>query len=171
MQRPFLPTIRFVHVLAAVMVSLVALGSTARADTVAIPDGTQLIILRHADRTGEELNSKGLARAAALPNALKGYSITTIFSPGFKRNLDTAAPLAAATGLDVTRIPAAGAAARMMALSAGKTVVWVGNQGNLAQIWEDLGAPGVAPLNYGDLFFVTPGADGTPKVRREYWGP
>ena len=81
---------------------------------VAIPPGTTLIALRHGDRDGENLTDKGHARAAALVEALKGMPVDAIYSPGIKRNLDTAAPLATARGLTVQRIPAENPAARLM---------------------------------------------------------
>ena len=159
---------RFSRLLASLLTALLLTGA-ALAETVAIPQGTTLIILRHADRTGEDLNAKGIARAAALPAALEGVTIHAIFSPGFDRNLDTAAPLAAARGLEVTRMGPQDAA-RILAASAGKTVVWVGNKGNIAEIWEDIGADGPAPLNYGDLFLVTADPTGKPRVTRRHFG-
>lgn len=138
---------------------------------VAMPEGTTLIVLRHGDRDDENLNDKGRARAAALVPALAGVPIDAVYSPGIKRNLDTAAPLAQARGLTVQRIPAENPAARLMAEGAGKTIVWVGNKGNLASIWKALGAPDPAPLQYGDLYFVTPARFGSPRVERMRFGP
>ena len=137
------------------------------AQKVAIPDGTTLIILRHADRSGENLNAKGRARAEALVAALDGIKIDHIFSPSIQRNLDTAAPLATARGMEIERIAAVSPTAELMSLGGGKTVVWIGNKGNLKSIWADLAAPGAAPLEYGDLFFVTPG----PTVERRTVNP
>lgn len=96
--------------------------------------------------------------------------IDRIYSPGLDRNLDTAAPLAAARGLEVTRIPPTGVAQRILPESAGQTVVWVGNKGNLTEIWDALAAPGAPPLEYGDLFFVESGRLGGPKVTRRRFG-
>ncbi len=96
--------------------------------------------------------------------------IHAIFSPGFDRNLDTAAPLAEARGLQITRMTPKNAAARILAASAGKTVVWVGNKTNLAEIWRDIGAEGPPPLAYGDLFFVASDPSGKPVVTRKYFG-
>jgi len=150
-----------IRVLLIALICLVWTG-VGIAQSVQIPDGTTLIILRHADRSGEDLNAKGRARAEALVSALDGIEIDHIFSPSIQRNLDTAAPLANARGISVERIAAAGPAKSLMEQGAGKTIVWVGNKGNLKSIWADLAAPGVGPLEYGDLFFVTPG----PKVER-----
>lgn len=136
-----------------------------------IPPGTTLIMVRHADRTGEDLNARGLERAQALVTALQGVQIDRIYSPGIQRNLDTAAPLAEDRGLPVTRIPPVNAAPRILSESTGQSVIWIGNKGNLSEIWEAIGAPGEPPLAYGDLFFVTRGRLGTPVVERRRFGP
>ena len=97
--------------------------------------------------------------------------VDAIYSPGIQRNLDTAAPLATARGITIQRIPAENPAARIMAAGAGKTVVWVGNKGNLNSIWDALHAPGEPPLTYGDLFTVTRARIGSPLVTRARFGP
>ena len=144
-------------------------GSTSGG--VRVPPGTTLIALRHGDRAGDQLSEKGRERADALVTALNGIPIDAIYSPGIQRNLDTAAPLAKARGMPVQRIPAENPARKLMALGAGKTIVWVGNKGNLQSIWDALGAPEPAPLSYGDLFFVTPARIGSPRVERRRFGP
>lgn len=138
---------------------------------VQLPPGTTLIMVRHADRTGEDLNERGLERARALVTALDGVQIDRIYSPGIKRNLDTATPLAEDRGLPITRIPPVNAAPRILSESAGQTAIWIGNKGNLTEIWEAIGAPGEPPLNYGDLFIVTPRRIGSPAVERRRFGP
>ncbi len=147
------------------------LAACATPGQVAMPEGTKLIILRHADRTDENLNEKGIARAKALVGALDGIPVDAIYSPGIQRNLDTAAPLAIARGLEITRIPAEDPAARLLAGNAGKTIVWIGNKGNLQSIWDAIAAPEPAPLQYGDLFFVTRARVGSPLVERRHFGP
>lgn len=138
---------------------------------VAIPPGTKLITLRHADRTGEDLNDTGRIRAQALVGALDGIPIDAIYSPGWLRNLNTAVPLAQARGLTVQRIPAENPATQLMSEGAGKTIVWIGNKGNLQSIWDALAAPEPPPLNYGDLYIVERGYSGNPTVTRQYFGP
>lgn len=150
---------------------LLLAGCATTGSRVSLPPGTRLIVLRHGDRDGENLNARGRERAAALVPALDGVEIDAIYSPGIQRNLDTAAPLAAARGLPITRIPADDPAARLVRENAGRTVVWVGNKGNLAQIWEALGAEDPPPLQYGDLFIVERGALGQPRVTRRRFGP
>lgn len=140
-------------------VSLAALAGCA--DTGAALRGPMkkditLIALRHADRDAgsEELNSDGIARAAALPAALADYPIDAIYSPGFQRNLDTAAPLSKARNVPVQNIPA-NSIASVLAQSPDKSsVVWIGNKENLKELWVKTGAPGEPPLEYGQLFVV-----------------
>lgn len=146
---------------------LTALAACSAAPrSVDIPQGTRLIIYRHADRDGDNLSAKGIARAQAFARALESERIDAIYSPGIQRNLDTAQPLADAKGLTVSRMPQENPTARLMREGAGKTIVWVGNKGNLAQIWADLGAQDPAPLAYGDLFIVTRGPGGIPRIER-----
>ncbi len=151
-----------------------ALASCATTTTgtgrVRMPAGTRLIVLRHADRVGEDLTPEGEARARALVGALEGIPVDAIYSPGIKRNLDTAAPLAAARGLAVERIAAETPAATLMARGAGRSIVWIGNKGNLQSIWDALGAAEPPPLDYGDLYIVEPGRPGPPRVTRRHFG-
>jgi len=157
---------RRIFLLAAVS----TLSACAAPGHVAMPAGTRLIVLRHGDRDGEDLNAAGRARAKALVAALDGVAIDAIYAPGIKRNLDTAAPLARARGLGVQRIPAENPAAQLMAQGAGKTVVWVGNKGNLQAIWDALGAPEPPPLGYGDLYIVERSDGGRLRVERRRFG-
>lgn len=133
--------------------------------------GTTLILVRHGDRTGPDLNATGHARAKALIGALEGVRVDAIYAPSVQRNLDTAQPLATNRDLPINRLPTDGMAARLIAASAGKTVVWVGNKGNLREIWEALRAGGEPPLNYGDLFVVTTDKLGGLHVDRRHHGP
>ncbi len=136
-----------------------------------MPDGTTLIILRHADRLGDDLSDKGHARAAALVGALDGVEIDAIYTLGIQRNLDTATPLAAARGLPVETIFGGNPTSRLMSEGAGETIVWVGNKDNLAAIWDSLSLPAPPPLEYGDLFFVEPTDGGPPSVERRRFEP
>ena len=153
------------------VVFLAACSTVSSPGQVPFPPDTTLIILRHADRTGEDLNETGLTRAQALVQALDGIPIDAIYSPGIQRNLDTAAPLAQARGLQIQRIPADNPAARLLAEGRGKTIVWVGNKGNLQSIWDAIAAPEPPPLTYGDLFIVTKARIGSPLVERRRHGP
>ncbi|MCJ7873073.1 histidine phosphatase family protein [Phaeobacter sp. J2-8] len=148
-------------------VSACAVGPLA---PLRLAPGSTLILVRHADRTDENLNAAGRARAAALPAALDGLALDLILSPGIQRNLDTAKPLAEARGLVITRLPQERPAARIVALGAGKSAIWIGNKGNLQSIWDDLAPGGEPPLEYGDLFILTADAEGRLLVDRRHWG-
>ena len=111
---------------------LLLLGTLAACtapDQVKMPASTRLILLRHAERAGLDLNKQGHARSELLIRALADVHIDAIYSPRLQRNLDTVAPLAASRDLPTDNL-----AARLMADGAGKTIVWVGNKGNIASI-------------------------------------
>ncbi len=134
------------------------------------PNST-LIITRHADRNGEDLNDRGRERARALVSAVKDFEIDLIYSPGIKRNLDTAGPLSQARGLAVNRLPQETPTGRLVQAGAGKTLIWIGNKGNIATIWEDLGLTEPMPIDYGDLHFVRSDANGRVTIERRRYGP
>ena len=112
------------------------------------------------------MNQLGRARAQALVAALEGTAIDAIFAPDIQRNLDTAAPLAQARGIEVQTLPALDPAPDLMARGAGQTIVWVGNKDNLQSIWDRLALPGPPPLEYGDLFIVEKAPIGPARVLR-----
>lgn len=143
-----------------------ALSACATGGVISMPANTTLIVLRHGDRDDENLSAKGRARAAALVPALDGIPVDILFSPGIQRNLDTAAPLSIARNIPITRRPQENPTKRLMRESAGKTVVWVGNKGNIKSIWESLALPEPAPLEYGDLYFVRSDAQGRVTVEQ-----
>ncbi|MCR8550380.1 histidine phosphatase family protein [Salipiger sp. P9] len=153
--------------------SAALLASCTASGPVRLAPGSTLILTRHGDRSGsdEMLNATGRTRARALVRALEGQPLDAIYSPGIQRNLDTAAPLAGARGLTVTRIPQETPTAALAAAAAGGPVLWVGNKGNLAEIWETLALPGEVPLNYGDLTFIRSDAEGRVTVERRHYGP
>lgn len=137
---------------------LTGLAATTALATCGLPagDGGRLIVLRHTERTGENLNAAGIARARALPAALADVRpIDAIFAPNRQRNIDTAAPLARARGLEVAVIPAVNIARAMLRRHPGGTVVWVGNKDNLADLWDEIAAHGEPPIHYGEVFVVS----------------
>lgn len=62
---------------------------------------TTVILVRHGDRTGEELNDLGLARAQELKRVLSTSNITTIYASTVNRTQQTAQPLATQLGLQL----------------------------------------------------------------------
>ncbi|MGZ2256139.1 histidine phosphatase family protein [Roseobacter sp. A03A-229] len=146
---------------------LSAAGLAACAPAGIRPDArTTIILVRHADRAGEVLNAQGEARAANLSDALSAYDLDAIYSPDILRNLQTAAPLSQARDLPVTIIAKERAGAQMSRAYPDGTVIWIGNKGNLRTIWEELGAPGDAPQEYGEIGVITLQPGGPPQVTR-----
>lgn len=138
---------------------------------LAMAPQSTLIVVRHGDRDGENLSAKGKERARALVEALQAFDLAGIYAPGIQRNLDTAAPLSEARNLSISRIPQENPTSRLMARGAGKTIIWIGNKGNINQIWGDLRLSEPAPLEYGDLFIVRSDASGAVTIERRFFGP
>ncbi|EBA07141.1 histidine phosphatase family protein [Sagittula stellata] len=136
------------------------------------PEST-LILTRHADRQDnlDLLSDTGRDRARALVAATKDLIVTRIHAPGIDRNLATAAPLAKALDLPVERIPQEHPTAALVQSAQGRSVIWIGNKGNLTRIWEDLRLTGPAPLEYGDLAILRADANGTATIERRRYGP
>lgn len=107
-----------------------------------------------------------MARAEALPGALAGYELDGIYAPDIQRNLDTARPLSETTGLPILITPKEFAARQMTADHPDGTTIWVGNKGNLRDIWAELGAPGPAPQDYGEIGVIELNGVGRPTVTR-----
>jgi broad specificity phosphatase PhoE len=127
--------------------------------TLAVPQGlaaqqtTTVVIVRHAEKTDEPasdpvLNAEGEARAQALLAALGDASIDAIYTTQFARNTMTAAPLAAATGIEPTVVRAGGGAdyygelvRRIRTEHPGGVVVVVGHSNTLGRTIAELGGP------------------------------
>ena len=127
-------------------------------DFVPAPNSGQLILVRHADRDPGEtrLNATGEARARALPDALADLPLDAIFMTDFRRNADTAAPLAEARGLvPQVRAPDQALAAALAQAAAGGSAIWIGNVGNLSHLWDAYRLPGAPPVEYGDIAVLT----------------
>ncbi len=144
--------------------AVVVVGCAPRTGRLAA--GTRLILIRHADRAGDFLNSDGLARAQAMVGALEGTEIDFIYSPDIARNLETARPLSQARALPVTIIPSEFLLDRLATQAAGRTAIWIGNKGNLISTFEALGAAGPPPVNYGDMVILEPAPLGGISVQR-----
>ena len=132
--------------------------------------GGTLIVVRHTERTGEDLNEVGIARAGELAEALAGVEIDGIFTPATQRNIDTAQPLADAKKLEIQVIPAVDIARTMFKRQPGGTLVWVGNKENLEALWEEIGAGGEPPINYGEMFIVPMSGLNASGVERSTFG-
>ncbi len=125
-----------------------------------------IFIVRHAEKAqieGErdpELTQAGHDRAAALRERLASASLGAIYSSEYRRTLQTVAPIAEATGLEVTLYdPAAPAAIFADALrsSPAAQLLVAGHSNTIPALISALGAE-AEPIDegrYGDLFVLT----------------
>lgn len=147
------------------------------ASRILSPEGTTttVVLIRHAERTAitKELTEGGRARAEELPSAVADLDIVAIYSPNLSRNIDTVKPLAAKLGLEIELVARTHnteeITKRLISEHPGKTVLWVGNQGNLVRIYSRLGGTGEAPLYYGDLYVLrVPDRGDTQVIKRRF---
>ena len=136
---------------------------------------TTIILTRHSDRDplAEDLNDKGRLRAEALVEAVGAMNITAIYSPDLKRNLETAKPLAKHLGIEVQVLGSSKneVTTTILTRNPGEVVIWIGNSGNLKEIYPHLGGEGAPPINYGDLYIVEVKDSGNPVVTKKRYGP
>jgi hypothetical protein len=136
---------------------------------------TTIILTRHSDRDplAEDLNDKGRLRAEALVEAVGEMNITAIYSPDLKRNLETAKPLAKHLGIEVQVLGSSKneVVTTILTRHPGETVIWIGNGGNLKEIYSHLRGEGAPPINYGDLYIVEVKDSGDPVVTKKRYGP
>ncbi len=150
--------------------ALALAGCNTRTADVAVPPGTTLIMVRHGEKSGLELTGPGRARAQALADRLADVPLNRVYSTSYERNVLTAQPVADAKGVPVETVADFNVAPQILAGNGGKTILWVGNKGNLAPMWEAMALPGPAPLNYGDIAFVRADAAGRVSVSLERFG-
>lgn len=90
--------------------------------STAAQEATTVFVVRHAERASSETDSPlsevGRTRASALAHALASARIDAIFTSQFKRTQETAAPLAAATGLAAQTVDARDQEALVKAIAA-----------------------------------------------------
>lgn len=140
---------------------------------VPAPESGRLILVRHADRDPGEtlLNATGRARARALPAALADLPLDAIFIADFRRNADTAAPLAASRGLvPMVRDTDWALAAALARAADGGSAIWIGNVGNLSHLWDAYRLPGAPPVAYGEIAVLT-AEGGRWRVSRRAFAP
>lgn len=157
-----------------VLVGLLA-GAAAPVRAQASDDVSVVWLVRHAERADDgmedqpdpELSVDGRARAGALARLLGDAGITSIHSTPFRRTRQTAAPLAAALGLEVEEYdPRDGASMEAFVerlLRPGRHVV-VGHSNTTPALVERLGGDPVSPIDemeYDRIYVVTRGPDGT----------
>lgn len=135
-----------------------------------------VVLVRHAhkldDSDGSPLSEAGAARAAELASLLKDAGVTAIFTTEYRRNIDTAAPLATLTGVTPVIVPGRQIDAlveRLKATAPGDLTVMVGHSNTIPQVLTRLGHEGAFEIKhdaYDDLFVVLPRPGGPPSVLR-----
>ena len=149
--------ISFISVSSLVVVGLeVALAARPVPTTEPVPQTAAapvaVFLVRHAEKAAEGgedpgLSERGRARAEALATLLSRAHVTHLFASEFKRAVETLAPLAKRTALEVTTIPAKDAARQLgalRALPAGSVAVVAGHSNTIPGLVCDLGS-GRAP--------------------------
>lgn len=144
----------------------VLLAACATDTTLTLAPNSTLWIVRHADRLDDQLSDTGLVRARSMVDVMADAPLDAIYSRELQRNRQTAEPLAAARGLPIESVLEPNPTQRLITLGAGRDVIWIGNKGNLRAIWDSLGLPGDAPLEYGELAAVSRDGNGPMTVSR-----
>ncbi len=153
------------------------------ASPTALPahDGIAVVVVRHAEKDDDDkldpsLAGNGEVRAQALAATLAGAGLDRAIATQFRRTRDTAAPAAAAAGIDVevreingdnAATYASDLAADLRAMPAGSTVLVVGHSNTVPGIVEALSgqAPEAMPeTEYDRYTLVLLDADGGARV-------
>lgn len=166
------------HLLAGCLVALVS--AAAAVGAAAQP---AVFVVRHAERADAggaaagmmdadpDLSAVGRARAESLAAMLRDAKITAIFATEYRRTQATAAPLARALGIPITRVPSkdAAALAANVKAAAGNVLV-VGHSNTVPEVIKALGATetvAVGEQDFDNLFIVVRG-DPPALVRLHY---
>jgi phosphohistidine phosphatase SixA len=162
---------------------LLALAPQAPVDTL---DPPTVVVVRHAEKVDASrdpaLSDAGRARAMALDSALADARVTAIIVTPYRRNAETAAPVAARHGLTPIVVPVSGevdahaAAVAAEALRHHGTVLVVGHSNTVGAVVAALG--GTATIGdlcesaYQWMFMVrpTPTSDGAAMTVRTRYG-
>src|SRR5207344_606932 len=106
-----------------------------------------VVLIRHAERqpagSDPRLSPAGKRRAQLLVTMLDGAGVTAIFTSGFKRTKETAAPLAAKLAITAHPIDEDTAKAKAQILGAGACVLVVGHSDTVPAFIAALGGPAV----------------------------
>lgn len=130
--------------------------STASAQVI-IPDGSTIVLVRHADKeegTGDvPLTKAGKARAEALRETLKKAGISSIITTEALRTRQTAKPLAdllQLTAISVKR----GDVEKTVRAQLPPAVLVVGHSDSIPDLVSIFGGPKVNISGYDDLFII-----------------
>lgn len=153
-------------------------GSDAGPSGASPAPATTVYLVRHAEKAeGEDpdLAPPGKLRALALPQALALDELAAIYSTATKRTNQTAAPVAAITGLEVTRMPPTDYEGLLQRVRshAGRAVLVVGHSNTIPPMLAALGVGDQVTLeedDYGDLFVVSVPAQGAATLELRRFG-
>jgi len=124
---------------------------------------TTVLLIRHADRQGSQdaLSPVGMTRAQELVHVMGRAGLNAIYHSEALRTQQTAAPLAAATGLTPRQIPAANTSELVNDIRTnhrGHTVLVVGHSNTVPAISAALGGPSMPNIDeneFDNLFMLT----------------
>jgi broad specificity phosphatase PhoE len=148
---------------------------------------TTIVVVRHAEKSTDDprdpsLTAAGQQRALALSSVLRGAGVTAIYTTQYKRNRQTAEPLAQQTGISITERPINAAntatyaqelAHEILTNSLGKTVLVVGHSNTVPDIVKVLSGTAVPPITdpeYDHIFIVTIPVSGPPRLMQLRFG-
>jgi phosphohistidine phosphatase SixA len=167
-----------------ILLVLTALAA-ASCDRGSQQGSTVVLIVRHAEKASDAedspLNEAGVRRAQALADVASAANVSTVYTTQFRRNHDTARPLAERTGVTVTEVPVnlqnPGDYGRRLARTilekhGGQTVVVVGHANTVGSVVEGLtGRPHqLGDIQYSYLFVVTVPPSGQAGLIRAQYG-
>jgi broad specificity phosphatase PhoE len=165
--RPVLP---FSHGPASVAALVLVLCTVLPAQSIEAEERATVFLVRHAEKASHgpdpELTDAGALRARALASLLRDAGLQAIHSTDYRRTRDTAAPLAAQLGLEVTIYdPEKLAALATDIRQRGGRCLVVGHSNTTPELVGLLGGePGAAideKSEYDRLYVVTIGPEGT----------
>jgi broad specificity phosphatase PhoE len=135
-----------------------------------MPGTTIVVLVRHAERAAGDdpgLTPGGVARATLLAAMLRDVNITRVFVSDARRTHETAAPLAAATGLVPQVHSEPDASTRSRLGPAGSRVLIIGHTNTVPAFIEALGGPSgvrIGESEFDRFLVLTLPTSGTPSL-------
>jgi len=167
------------------LILLLAVGAVSCDDGGARQRPTTVLVVRHAEKASDAddspLTEAGVRRSQALVRVAEEAGVGAVYSSQFRRNRDTAKPLAERLGVSVTEVPVnlnnpgdyGKALARdILEKHAGEAVVVIGHANTVAATVEGLTGHAAPPgdIQYGDLFIVTVTPSGETRLVKAQYG-